>query len=279
MTLPSFMHHHSRAAFAGDADAIQALLGPLDAASRASALAAYDPHGNTALHVAVIARKTAAMEALLAAGAEVGLKNRARWNAMDEAIALDDRAACQLLLLRLRAEWRAKKASKKEQLLTVLRELPDFRLKLKWELGSRMVGALVRRFAPDDTYTITKVGSRLRVDGTLMGLDRSSHGIVPRWNRGSFSLLIDAAPSPAPRFFANHGRRRFVDLYRARKERRKDVDKEVDLLLEHGGEKVKMRTTGSDFRPVKSWLGRPVHSTIDGWKTQARGGGEGRGGL
>lgn len=272
MTLPSFMHHHSRAAFAGDVHAIQALLGPLDAASRVSALAAYDPHGNTALHVAVIARKTAAMEALLAAGAEVGLKNRARWNAMDEAIALDDRAACQLLLLRLRAEWRAKKASKKEQLLTVLRELPDFRLKLKWELGSRMVGALVRRFAPDDTYTITKVGSRLRVDGTLMGLDRSSHGIVPRWNRGSFSLLIDAAPSPAPRFFANHGRRRFVDLYRARKERRKDVGKEVDLLLEHGGEKVKMRTTGSDFRPVKSWLGRPVHSTIDGWKTQARGG-------
>lgn len=141
---------------------------------------------------------------------------------------------------------------------------------LKWDLGSSMLGLLVRQFAPDDTYTITKLGSKLRVDGTLMGLDRDSRALIPRWNRGAFSLYIDAAPSPAPRFFTNHVKRRYVDLYRERKEQRKDMDREVALLLEHGGEKVKMRTTGSNFRPVKSWMGNPLHATVDGWQTQVR---------
>lgn len=125
------MHHSSRAAFEGRAEELQRVVSRADPASRAALLGSYDVHGNTALHVAVINRQTAAVEALLEAGAEVGFKNRARWNALDEAIALEDRELCRTLLVHLRAEWKLKKAAKKEQLLAVLRELPDFRLKVR----------------------------------------------------------------------------------------------------------------------------------------------------
>ena len=37
-----------------------------------------------------------------------------------------------------------------------------------------------------------QVGDRLRVDGTLMGLDDAKRSFIPRWKRGHFSLLVDA---------------------------------------------------------------------------------------
>lgn len=79
-----------------------------------------------ALHVAVIRGGVPAVEALLAAGAEVGARNTRHWNALDEAIARDDEPMVRLLYPALRAEWKREKARKKAQLLQVLRELPDF---------------------------------------------------------------------------------------------------------------------------------------------------------
>ena len=66
-------------------------------------------------------------------------------------------------------------------------------LQLKWQLGSAVpgLGMLLRRYAPHDTYHIWKVGSCLRVDGTLMGIDTKSTSIIPEWKRGHFSLILD----------------------------------------------------------------------------------------
>lgn len=83
-------------------------------------------------------------------------------------------------------------------LATTHTAIADRIVQLKWELGSSVFGLLLRHFAPDDTYTVTKLGTRLRIDGSLMGLDRSVRSVIPRWRRGKFSLLIDAEPHPAP---------------------------------------------------------------------------------
>jgi hypothetical protein len=66
---------------------------------------------------------------------------------------------------------------------------------LEWQLGSSLPGLsmLLRRYAPHDTYTVWKVGDRLRVDGSLMGLDTSSN-MIPEWKRGHFSLIVDGSP-------------------------------------------------------------------------------------
>lgn len=54
------------------------------------------------------------------------------------------------------------------------------------------LGLLLRKYAPHDTYTIWKVGNKLRVDGSLMGIDTKS--LVPEWKRGHFSLVVDGSP-------------------------------------------------------------------------------------
>jgi ankyrin repeat protein len=62
------------------------------------ALAARDPQGNTALHVAVLRHSLGAVRALLAAGASPEAQNARKWTPLDEAIALKDREAVKLLL-------------------------------------------------------------------------------------------------------------------------------------------------------------------------------------
>ena len=154
-------------------------------------------------------------------------------------------------------------------------------LQLRWELGSPLFGLLLRRCMPSDTYFLWKVrrrrrcrcllaapqaqsrcrsqeGTRLRVDGSLMGLDmdgqrsllpkvrmlagrharthapRSPPGATPRcelpsmqWKRGHFSLLVDAGQSPTAAAFVDHVQSTYVDLYAHRKRTKKSVDAEV----------------------------------------------------
>lgn len=39
--------------------------------------------------------------------------------------------------------------------------------------------------------TAPQVGNRLRVDGTLMGVEEKKRTLIPRWKRGHFSLLVN----------------------------------------------------------------------------------------
>lgn len=55
------------------------------------------------------------------------------------------------------------------------------------------LSTLIRKLAPYDTYSIHKLGRRVRVDGTLMGMDRKRQGLIPNWKRGHFSLLFDGS--------------------------------------------------------------------------------------
>jgi hypothetical protein len=61
---------------------------------------------------------------------------------------------------------------------------------MSWSLGSSVFGLLLRKYAPNDTYEVWKLGNCVRVDGTLMGIDDKSKGLIPEWKRGQFSLLF-----------------------------------------------------------------------------------------
>lgn len=69
-------------------------------------------------------------------------------------------------------------------------------LQLNWQLGSPVLGVVLRKWAPHDTYKIWKRGAQIRVDGTLLGMERHSSGLLPEWKRGSFSLLFNGNMSP-----------------------------------------------------------------------------------
>lgn len=55
-------------------------------------------------------------------------------------------------------------------------------------------------------------GGRIRVDGSLMGIDDHSPSLVPEWKRGHFSLLYDASGDKARALFVNHTDKKYIDV-------------------------------------------------------------------
>ena len=81
------------AAQRGDVNTIQRL-----ATASPDALAARDGHGRTAVHVAAFARQRKALEALAAAGADLGLLENDRYDAVTIAAVADDEETLRVLL-------------------------------------------------------------------------------------------------------------------------------------------------------------------------------------
>ena len=81
------------AAQRGDVNTIQRL-----ATASPEALAARDGHGRTAVHVAAFARQRKALEALAAAGADLGLLENDRYDAVTIAAVADDEETLRVLL-------------------------------------------------------------------------------------------------------------------------------------------------------------------------------------
>jgi hypothetical protein len=71
-----------------------------------------------------------------------------------------------------------------------LENMPDFTLEMKWEFTSWV--PLLSGLLPNDTYRISKRGSSLRMDSTLLGMS----GL--KWERGNLSLLLWGKEFPVP---------------------------------------------------------------------------------
>ena len=193
-----------------------------------------DACGNTVLHVAALRHSLECLSYILEVGCPVSTLNAAGWTAFDECQSADASAgktAMRRLFDALDAPNRAASAegsariSRMQEVRALLTSMPDFKMEVRWKFGSPLFGMLVRQVAPSDTYVIWKVGDRLRMDATLVGMhankiDRSSrscdhedtgderHGSRPSsssgasslssasswWKRGHASLLL--APLP-----------------------------------------------------------------------------------
>lgn len=254
-----------RAAFENDVHTLRDLLRD----SHPGDLIARDPQGNNPLHVAVLAHSHGAAQVLLAAGVSPeNTRSSRKWTPLDDAIALKDHKMIRMLLEQHRMEIKKERKARKPRLLAVMHELPDFFMALRWELRSPLFGLLLRRYAPDDTYLMWKMGLRLRIDGTLRGLDPTSHALLPKWKRGPFSLLVDASTTPVAATLVDHTEATYVDLYAERKAAVRDIDQDVRDLIEAGAGRVRLKGSELDFAAKTSILGRPVTEKVDGWSTQ-----------
>jgi hypothetical protein len=75
-------------------------------------------------------------------------------------------------------------------LQAALAGMPDFSMRMGWEFNSWV--PLVSRLLPSDTYTISKRGTSLRLDTTLLGMNGM------KWERGSTSLILWGQDTPQP---------------------------------------------------------------------------------
>ena len=271
------------AAFAGDVPSTLAALRALPAASRAAA----DPvHGNTPLQIAALRGHAPLVAALLESGlARATDRGARRWNALDEAALRGNTAITTLLARAAVAEAKASRAAARAGLAAALAGATDFSMEVRWEFGSPVLGPLLRAVAPHDTYRVWKVGSAVRIDGSLRGLDGPGSGgsgggggALPSWRRGPFSLVwhaprrvasadgadTDTTELPATAWLIDRDRNSYVDLAEERRAALREsgsgsgsggLDAAVAAASAAAGTRARLEPGPLAFTPCRPWHG------------------------
>jgi hypothetical protein len=144
----------------GDIDIIKVLLN------------SFDSRGNCPIHVACIRSKPEIVKALCECSlVEIDKKNANGWKPLDEAIHATDRQSAIYLATAKKKRERENLDKNSPELMERLMEAPDFQANLTWELVSPIFGPILKRLAPSDTYQLTKIGTRVRIDGQFRGIE------------------------------------------------------------------------------------------------------------
>nr|XP_057927674.1 ankyrin repeat domain-containing protein 13A [Doryrhamphus excisus] len=155
-----------------------------------------DPRGRTPLHLAVSLGHMESVRVLLRHGAQVTKENANNWTVLQEAVSTGDPEMVQLVLQR-RDYLKASTALEGvPELLSKIRESPDFYMEMKWEFTSWI--PLLSRVCPSDVCRIWKSGAHLRVDSTLLGFENMT------WIRGRRSYIFRGDDSCAELMEVNH---------------------------------------------------------------------------
>jgi len=154
-------------------------------------LEARDPHGRTALMLAVALGRVDCARVLIDAGANVNTECDG-WTVVQEATSTGDPDLVQLVLDNRDRQRYSARVGGIPELLQKLKEAPDFYVEMTWEFTSWV--PLVSRMCPSDTYRVYKRGSSVRVDTTLLGFDQNS------WVRGSRSYIFTGTEQGSAQF-------------------------------------------------------------------------------
>ncbi|CAN9513241.1 unnamed protein product [Ophioblennius macclurei] len=157
---------------------------------------AVDPRGRTPLHLAVSLGHLESVRVLLRRGAEVTKENAKNWTVLQEAVSTGDPEMVQLVLQRRDYLKASTALGGVPELLSKIRESPDFYMEMKWEFTSWI--PLVSRVCPSDVCRIWKSGACLRVDATLLGFENMT------WIRGRRSYIFRGDDSCAELMEVNH---------------------------------------------------------------------------
>uniref|UniRef100_A0A4W6GBC8 Ankyrin repeat domain 13A n=1 Tax=Lates calcarifer TaxID=8187 RepID=A0A4W6GBC8_LATCA len=157
---------------------------------------AVDPRGRTPLHLAVSLGHLESVRVLLRHGAAVTKENANNWTVLQEAVSTGDPEMVQLVLQRRDYLKASTALGGVPELLSKIRESPDFYMEMKWEFTSWI--PLLSRVCPSDVCRIWKSGASLRVDATLLGFENMT------WIRGRRSYIFKGDDSCAELMEVNH---------------------------------------------------------------------------
>lgn len=155
-----------------------------------------DPRGRTPLHLAVSLGHLESVRVLLRHGSQVTKENAKNWTVLQEAVSTGDPEMVQLVLQRRDYLKASTALGGVPELLSKIRESPDFYMEMKWEFTSWI--PLVSRVCPSDICRIWKSGANLRVDATLLGFENMT------WIRGRRSYIFKGDDSHAELMEVNH---------------------------------------------------------------------------
>eukprot|EP00200_Dunaliella_tertiolecta_P018201 CAMPEP_0202418324 /NCGR_PEP_ID=MMETSP1128-20130828/45966_1 /ASSEMBLY_ACC=CAM_ASM_000463 /TAXON_ID=3047 /ORGANISM="Dunaliella tertiolecta, Strain CCMP1320" /LENGTH=425 /DNA_ID=CAMNT_0049025947 /DNA_START=30 /DNA_END=1304 /DNA_ORIENTATION=+ len=262
-----------RVCFMGDLQGLRKLLAKGLSCEQFTKL---DPHGHTALHLAVLRHHKECVAALLEAGCPAKTKSSESWRPCHEAAATGQRDVAFMLAYADVEQQRLRGKEKRKELMNRLALMPDFSLQLKWTLDSSVpgVGLLLKKFAPNDVYKIWKQGSLIRMDGSLKGVDEGNNSMIPGWKRGHFSIVYDGTGDKSQGAFIDHEKKTYTDLKEAKKKGegnalKEILEKEVEEMMQQKRlTRRKLKPKAFRFEPARGWLGQSLTEKVEGWPTK-----------
>ena len=218
-----------------------------------------DAMGNTALMLAVRLRRLDAVLILCDLFADPKHRPLPHFqNAIDLAVKAQSKPILKILLAACQKNKQHYLDENRERLFSLLEQLPDFKLDMKFSCGSAVIPFL-KKFTPSDTYKLFKRGSSVRLDMTLTGFRRmrcirgdcsvifkgrgtDNEGelvMVDHQNKSSLSILSDVV---TPR----------VD------EEMERLSKSVKFEKDYKAEKLQLEV-------AHDWKGEPIREKVDGY--------------
>ncbi|KAI5058723.1 hypothetical protein GOP47_0026893 [Adiantum capillus-veneris] len=146
------------------------------------------PNRETPLHLAVRLGDAAAVEMLMAAGADWSLQNEQGWSALQEAVCAREEGIAMIITRYYQPLAWAKWCRRLPRITGAMQRMRDFYMEITFNFESSVI-PFITRIAPSDTYRIWKRGSNLRADMTLAGFD----GFKIQRSNQSFLFLGDGS--------------------------------------------------------------------------------------
>ena len=215
-----------------------------------------DVHGNTALHLAVMLGRRECVQLLLAHAAPVKLKNTAGWSPLAEAISYGDRQTISSLLRRLKQQAKGEMDKRRPEMISGLKSLGDFNLELKWDFSSWV--PLVSRILPSDICKISKKGSCVRLDTTLVDFSEM------KWERGDITFLYRGEEKAAKALCVLDNKTQVYQYFR-HQESELEFEDEVDLLMSSDIVAAQISTKPISFSREKAgWIWKEDRAEVLG---------------
>jgi len=149
-----------------------------------------DPRGRTPLHLAISLGLFEIARLLLSSGANPTSKNAGGWSALHEAVSTGDPELVIEILVNRMSFRKQMEVLGRNAIMKHFFNMDNIYLEMKWEITS--IIPLVGRFCPSDTMRLWKSGNHIRVDFSLVGIEKLS------WQRGNRSILVAFDKNSAP---------------------------------------------------------------------------------
>ncbi|KAJ3444076.1 ankyrin repeat domain-containing protein 13c [Anaeramoeba flamelloides] len=227
---------------------------------------ARDVNNESSLIIAIQNDSYRMVKLLLGNGADPLVYNKDGWSAIQQATFFGNRKIIKSVYFHLQIKLHTLYENQLPLILEKIKQLPDFMMKMNWEMNTWF--PFLTRILPNDEYIIWKCGSNIRVDCTLIGLDKK------KWIRGSVSILLTGLDTSTPGevFIIDHDNQTYFNTSKKIEEGRNTIrvtKSDIESLLENDMVKSIFNTKKLVFQRKKSWFGDKKKTLrIGKWNTK-----------
>ncbi|MCO5575897.1 hypothetical protein L7F22_029704 [Adiantum nelumboides] len=227
------------------------------------------PNRETPLHLAVRLGDAAAVEMLMAAGADWSLQNEQGWSALQEAVCAREEGIAMIITRYYQTLAWAKWCRRLPRITSAMRRMRDFYMEITFNFESSVI-PFITRIAPSDTYRIWKRGSSLRADMTLAGFDGFK---IQRSNQSFFFLgdgSEDGKAPPGSLLMLTHKDKEVTNTLEGAGTQPSDAEiaQEVAIMSQTNMYRPGLDVTQAELIPQLTWRRQERVDMVGPWKAK-----------